>query len=387
MGFSTSNSLDARFGKGGFPRLPPVLHAVCLGVLLMATAALGQVQVSESEVLKIETRAVEVPVSVLDRQGRPVLDLKSQNFSVFEDGTKQEIAGFESVSAPFEVALLLDTSGSARGDIALIRKAAADFIKALRPGDKVSVIAYGTERKLGAAKAVTDIISHLTDDRSVLSGALDRLGSSNGTPFYDSLLKVTDKVFSEKPSNDVRGRRALVALTDGVDSVSSAEFEEAREALRASGLSLYFIQIDTREYFEDNLLGDCDSATRFSLAQIRRYYKRYSQKGNVEKVYDFCKLGDFERLAISKALYKIADDQMRELADLSGGGVIPVKGLSDAKDAFKKVADAIGTRYSFVYYPTNEKRDGAYRKIKVELKGIPEGSTVRAREGYYAPLD
>lgn len=364
-----------------------LLISTLLVLACMVVPALGQDQVKEGEVLKIETRAVDVPVSVVDRAGRPITSLKSSNFVVFEDGKEQEIQGFGATTAPFEVALILDTSGSARGDIVLIKKAAAEFIKALRPGDKVSIIAYKTERKLGASKAVTEVIIPLTDDRIALSGALERLGSSNGTPFYDSLLQVTRDVFSVAPSSELRGRRALVALTDGVDSVSVSEFEDARDALRASGLSLYFIQIDTREFFEDNLLGDCDSATRFSVAQIRRYYRRYSQKGKVEKVYDFCKLGDFERLAISKELYKIADDQMRELADLSGGSLIPVKELGDAKDAFKKVADAIGTRYSFVYYPTNEKRDGKYRKIKVELRGIPEGAVVRARDGYYAPLD
>lgn len=347
----------------------------------------GQVPAKDVEVVRIETQAVEVPVSVIDRVGRPITNLKSSNFVVYEDGKPQEISEFASTNAPFEVALLLDTSGSTRGDIALIKKAAADFIQSLRPGDRVSILAYRVDRSLGGPKSIAEVISPLTDDRVSLTRSLERIGASNGTPFYDSLLKVTKEVFPEKPSAEVRGRRALVALTDGVDSVSTSEFEEAKTALELSGLSLYFIQIDTREFFEDNLLGDCDSATRFSVAQIRRYYRRYSANRRVEKVYDFCKLGDFERLAISKVLYQIADEQMRDLADLSGGSVIPVKGVSDAKAAFRQVADAIGTRYSFVYYSANERRDGAYRKIKVELKGITEGASVRARGGYYAPID
>jgi Ca-activated chloride channel family protein len=73
-----------------------------------------------------------------------------------------------------------------------------------------------------------------------------------------------------------------------------------------------------------------------------------------------------------------------KLAKTSGGKVFPVADLSEARAAFKSVADEIGTKYSLGYYSSNEKRDGSYRKIRVELKGVPAGTTVRAREGYTA---
>jgi VWFA-related protein len=96
-------------------------------------------------------------------------------------------------------------------------------------------------------------------------------------------------------------------------------------------------------------------------------------------------LGEFERLAVSKQLYVLADMEMNELASTSGGKVFPVADLGEARNAFRSVADEIGTKYTLGYYPTNEKRDGTYRKIKVELKGLPAGTKVRAREGYTAP--
>jgi Ca-activated chloride channel family protein len=105
----------------------------------------------------------------------------------------------------------------------------------------------------------------------------------------------------------------------------------------------------------------------------------------MERTDDFCKLGDFERLAVSKKLYEIADLEMSTLAKTSGGRVFPVSDLSEARSAFRSVAEEIGTKYSLGYYSTNDKRDGTYRKIKVELKGVPPGSVVRAREGYTAP--
>ena len=102
----------------------------------------------------------------------------------------------------------------------------------------------------------------------------------------------------------------------------------------------------------------------------------------MEKTYDFCKLGDFERLEMSKGLYELAAKQIRELAKRSGGTVFPATDLSEARTAFRAVAAEIGTRYSIGYYSTNEKRDGSFRSIRVELKNAPAGTTVRAREGY-----
>ena len=360
---------------------------VIAAIMLFVQIGVSQDRQPDEGVVRIETIMVEVPVSVASGSEKPILNLQKGNFLVFEDGKPQEVVEFGATTAPFEVVLLLDTSGSTRGDLALIKREAAEFIGSLRSGDRVSIIAYRTDRTDGVARSKAEVVSGLTDDRAVLLKALERVGTSNGTPFYDSLLWVTDEIFAEKPSAETRGRRALVALTDGVDSVSLNTFSDVRSAFEEAGLSVYFIKVDTREYFEEGLLGPCEGATRFSVSQIRRFYRRYYPGRDIEKVFDFCKLGDFERLAISKGLYSIADAEMRELTTLSGGGVIPVAELSEARTAFKKVAGEIGTRYSLVYYSTNEKRDGAFRRIRVELKDVPGGVVVKAREGYRAPVE
>jgi VWFA-related protein len=235
--------------------------------------------------------------------------------------------------------------------------------------------------------ATSEVLTGLTSSRSALTDALQRVGTSNGTPYYDGLVEIADKVFGEQPTDEFRGRRALVALTDGVDSTSASGFDEAEEKLESDGVISFFIQVNTRPYFEDNLLGDCQGAIRFSKSQIRRYYQSFGGKANVERTDDFCKLGDFERLAVSKKLYEIADQEMNSLAKRSGGKVFPVSDLSEARAAFKSVAAEIGTKYSLGYYSSNEKRDGTYRKIRVELKGVPPGVTLRAREGYTAPAN
>jgi Ca-activated chloride channel family protein len=345
------------------------------------------VKSDEDEVIRVDTELVEVPMVITDRAGRPLLNLTQSNFTVFEDGKPQQIADFGATSAPFEVALLLDTSGSARSELQLIKRAAQNFINSLRPGDRVSIVAFRTDTKDGRSMAASEVLTNLTDDRTALAVAIERINTSNGTPYYDSLLKVAETVFREPARPEFRGRRAMVALTDGVDSTSISDFDEAKELLSKSGVICYFIQVNTRDFFEQNLMGDCQAAIRFSAAQIRRYYKKIAASSKMETTSDFCQLGNFERLAISKKLYELAAEEMNMLAKTSGGKVFPVADLSEARAAFKSVADEIGTKYSLGYYSSNEKRDGTYRKIKVDVKGLPPGTQVRAREGYTAPAN
>ncbi|MFM9903528.1 MAG: VWA domain-containing protein [Pyrinomonadaceae bacterium] len=339
----------------------------------------------KEDVIRVDTQLVDIPIAVNSVNGVPVRGLTAANFIVYEDGKRQETVDFSTTAAPFEVALLLDTSGSTRNDLQLIQRSARDFISSLRAGDRVSIVSFNTSRTNDQAFAVSEILSGLTSDRAVLGRAIDNIKTSNGTPYYDSLLQVVEKVFRDKPKDEFRGRRALVALTDGVDSTSAEDFATAKQEISQTGIISFFIQVDTREFFEQNLLGDCQTAIRFSQAQIRRYYKSFSSKAKIEKAVNFCGLGEFERLAISKKLYEIADTEMNDLAKSSGGRVFPVADLSEARSAFKSVADEIGTKYTLGYYPSNDKRDGTFRKIKVETKGLPPGTQVRAREGYTAP--
>jgi Ca-activated chloride channel family protein len=356
---------------------------------LMSAGLVAQVKNDNEEILRVETQVVDVPIVVNDKTGKPLLNLKQNNFVVYEDGARQDISDFSTTNAPFEVALLLDTSGSTRADLQLIQRAAAGFIASLRPGDRVSIVAFKTENNGTRRFSAPAILSGLTDNRTALTSALEKVGTSSGTPYYDTLLQVMAKVFSEKPKDEFRGRRALVALTDGVDSTSISDFDEVKEDIQRAGIVCYFINVDTSEYFESQIQGDCETVlAKFSAAQIRRYYRVfYPKKADVEKVYDFCQLGEFERMTISKRLYELADLEMNTLAKQSGGKVFPVGDLTEARNAFKNVSNEIGTKYSLGYYSSNEKRDGTYRKIRVELKGLAPGASVRAREGYTAPTN
>jgi len=344
-------------------------------------------EVDEGDVVRVETQLVSVPAVVTDRSGRPMAGLHLDNFTLLEDGKPQRLTNFATTETPFEIALLLDTSGSTRNDLGLIREAANAFIRALRAGDRVAIIAFkNMDREKGPPVASVDVLSPLTDNREVLQVAIQDLGTSNGTPFYDGLGRVADEIFREPPRDEMRGRRAVVALTDGVDSSSNSDFNSARAALARAGLASYFIQMSTEDYVEDRLLKDCEDDGRLTLSekQLERFRRLFVPQLQKEDYQDFCRLGQFERMDISRRLYNLARQEMSEMARGSGGKNFSAATLNDARAAFAQVANEIGTQYSLGYYPSNKARDGRFRQIKVELRGVKDAN-VRAREGYYAP--
>ena len=344
-------------------------------------------EVGEDDVVRVETQLVSVPAVVTNSLGRPLTGLRAENFLLFENGQQQKITNFATTDAPFEIALLLDTSGSTRVDVDLIRQAANAFIAALRPGDRVAVVAFKDKTNAGSTLATVDVLSKLTDDRKVLHAAIENLGSSNGTPFYDALERIADQIFREPPRKEVRGRLAVVALTDGVDSSSDSAYEEAREKLLRAGVACYFIQMNTEDFVEDRLLKDCQDNGRLTLSarQLQRYRRIFVPQARSEDYANFCQLGQFERMQISRDLYNLARREMNDLARASGARNFVAVELQDARAAFARVAADIGTQYSLGYYPTNKARDGKYRAIRVEVLGVKEKNEVHAREGYFAP--
>ena len=343
-------------------------------------------EVGEGDVVRVETQLVTVPAIVTDKTGRPMSTLRLENFAVFEDGKPQRLTNFATTEAPFEIALLLDTSGSTRDDLGLIRDAANAFISALRAGDRISVVAFNNERGTTGPIASVDVLTPLTDKRTVLRTAVANLGTSNGTPFYDALLRIGDQVFHDPPTDQFRGRRAIVALTDGVDSTSNSDFDEARTKLSRAGVAAYFIQVSTEDYVEDRLLKDCQDDGRLTLSakQLERFRRLFVPSAQREDYQDFCRLGQFERMDISRQLYNLARREMGELARATGGKNFSAASLQEASAAFAQVANEIGTQYSLGYYPSDKTRDGRFRQIKVELRGVKDAN-VRARDGYYAP--
>ncbi|HEX8421776.1 MAG TPA: VWA domain-containing protein [Pyrinomonadaceae bacterium] len=344
-------------------------------------------EVDEDDVVRVDTQLISVPVTVTDRTGRPLTNLRAENFALYEDGQPQRVANFITTDAPFEVALLLDTSGSTRAEVGLIRRAANAFIDALRPGDRISILAFNSQEDGATKLATVELLTHLTDDRAALQQAIESIGSSNGTPFYDALERVVGEVFREPPRANLRGRRALVALTDGVDSTSEADFASVRARLQQTGTLAYFIQVNTEDFVEERLMKDCQDDGRLSLSrvQLQRYRKIFDPRAEAADYTNFCRMGQFERMQISRSLYQLARREMQELARDSGGKTFNAADLRDARAAFAQVASEIGKQYSLGYYSTNKARDGGFRRIRVEVRGLQGAQVTAAREGYQAP--
>lgn len=351
-----------------------------------ASVADAQVADEDEEVLTVETDLVTVPVVVTNRQGQPLVGLERNRFRVYEDNSPQQLASFATTETPFEVALLLDTSGSTRAELNLIRRAANLFIESLRPGDRVAIVGFTTVEDAGTRLAKVEIKQPLTANREALRDAITALGTSNGTPFYDAIEHIANTVFNSAPTPEMRGRRAVVALTDGVDSTSDAEFAEARARLLPRGVVCYFVQINTEGYVENRILQDCTTSGRLALSRVQldRYRRLFAPFLDREDLSNFCNLGGFQRMQISRQLYNLARSEMADLARATGGKTFPTIDLRDARRAFTEVAAEIGTQYSLGYYSSNKRRDGKFRNIRVEVMNAP-GAQVRAREGYNAP--
>lgn len=345
-------------------------------------------EVAEGDVVRVETELVAVPTVVTDRNGLPVKGLRAENFALFEDGQPQRITNFASTEAPFEIAVLLDTSGSTRAELQLIRDAANEFVKMLRPGDRLAIVAFKNIQQGNSVEPEIQIQSPLTSDRRLIQNAINNIGTSSGTPFYDSLNQIADQVFQNSPRPEVIGRRAVVALTDGVDSSSESDYAQAQAKLLRAGLASYLIEVETEGYVEARLLKDCEDDDRLGLSekQLERFRRLFDPDARPELYRDFCRLGQNRRLDISRKLYELARREMDDLARFSGGHNFVVADLYGARTAFAQVANELGTQYSLTYYPSNKSHDGRFRQIRVELRNVMYAS-VRAREGYFSRND
>lgn len=184
------------------------------------------------ETLKTDTNLVTVPVIATDGAGTYVADMKREEFRLAEDGVPQEIAVFATVAAPFHVVLMLDTSASTQEKLRSIQQAAKAFVEQLQPGDRVKIISFDDQVKDH---------NEFTNDRQVLTSAIYKTRPGEGTKLYDAFDLALNSV------RGIRGRKAIVVFTDGVDWHSdSATAETTLRGLDEEGVIVYPIRYDTR---------------------------------------------------------------------------------------------------------------------------------------------
>ncbi|HEY0080747.1 MAG TPA: VWA domain-containing protein [Pyrinomonadaceae bacterium] len=189
-----------------------------------------------SEVVKVETDLVAVPVVASDRNDRYVPDMRREEFELYEDGAKQEIVFFATTSAPFHVVLMLDTSASTQEKLGQIQQAAISFVEQLQPEDRIKVVSFDDKVRS---------LSDFTNDRATLGAAIRRTFPGRGTKLYDAMQLALRSLVR------VEGRKAVVIFTDGVDWHSErVRYNDNVREIEESGVIVYPIRFDTREETE-----------------------------------------------------------------------------------------------------------------------------------------
>ena len=303
-----------------------------------APVSTGPEEISEGDVIRVDTELVSVNVSVVDRgTNRGVNDLTKDNFRLYEDNVAQQIAHFESASAPFNLVLLIDLSGSTAKVVELIKGAAMHFVEAARPFDRIAVITFAGSQV---------VVSPLTNDHAALRQRINAIEKPEGsTKLYDSLAFAMDEVFRE--AKDSR-RNAIVVMSDGLDSVmpnvtgegSTLSYEELTRRVKEFDGVVYSIWVKTQSYVP------------LSIHDIQQ------------------------------ETFDDAHDDMKELADNGGGAFYECKALEDLAGAYERVVADLGTVYTLSYRPTNKVRDGSWRTIRVNVDRPT--AVARGKRGYYA---
>lgn len=294
-------------------------------------------EVSESDVIRVDTDLVTLTATVTDSRGRYRADLGQGDFAVYEDGVKQELAYFNTGDrVPMSLGILFDTSGSMIDKMEGVEDAVQHFVKSVAPGDEIFLIRFSDDAQL---------VQDFTDDRRRILRAIEDLDPQGSTALYEAVLLGLQKVRSGK-----HRKRALLLLTDGNDTASSVQFSDVLTLARKSEVIIYALGIGHGEkgsYGHDILGGILGRRDKDEV--------------------DMKVLKGFADATAGRAFF---------LEGAHAGG----RDLID--EAAAEVANELKQQYTLGYRPTNRRRDGSFRQIKVELSD--KSLHVRTKGGYYA---
>jgi Ca-activated chloride channel family protein len=271
--------------------------------------------------LKVDVKLVNVFVTVTDEHGAPVAGLKKENFALLEDGKPQTISVFDKESAlPLSIVLDIDTSLSTRKDLPLELSSARRFARAiLRPVDAISLYSF--------SEIVSEVVP-FTSDLKAIDRGVDRVRMGSATALYDALYLGSQALEPRK------GRKVLVVITDGGDTVSRVDYKEAvRSAQEAEAIVYSIIDVPVEASAGRDIGGE-------------------------------------------HALIQISED--------TGGKYFYATSVAELDDAFRKISDELRTQYLLAYYPSQRLSDSNFRRIEVKVDGASTTQfTVRHRTGYY----
>jgi len=307
--------------------------ALVVALLTVCVPLRGQ-QADDIPVFVSETDLVAVAVAVTDDDGNFVTGLTRENFTVYEDGKKQEIEIFEAglegswvdlspedkdaLSGRQVIGLIMDSSGSMEEDMPLVQKAAIKFLTNIPKSENLFIMDFDESIRLSR---------YSSDDQRLIADRVYDIEPDGWTALYDAVATYLERVY------DLDGRKTLVMFSDGVDSRSTLSVNEVFDMVKMSEVSIHAIHFS----------GGRTNGTRL-----------FSE-------------GRF----------------LRQLANETGGSYAMGSSLSKIDELYDKILEELFSQYSLAYVTTNEKRDGKYRKIKVEVD-VDDVKT-RYRRGYYGP--
>jgi Ca-activated chloride channel family protein len=306
-------------------------------------------QISPGDVISVETTEVMLPVTVRDSNGRLVEALKRDDFRVFEDNREQPLRDLALRQVPVDAILMIDASSSAARNLDDFRRAAEGFADRLGPDDRVSLIKFDDSVQL---------LQDWTRSRFQLQRALTRIVPGIFTRFNDALLLAARDQYVSTQS-----RRAVIVLTDGIDSGRGTTLENAVRALLEAQVTVYVVsntEISRAEKLAslDEFTKGTDAAQRFNKLQI-----------------------DDLRLGL-RALDE-SEQTLEQLTSATGGRLYKPRSFNALEATYAEVSEELRHQYALYYTPLNRTRDGGFRRVRVEATN-PSYET-HTRIGYFAP--
>lgn len=307
----------------------------------------------EGDVIRFDTALVTVPVTVLDRNGRYVPQLRREDFRLYENGEEQKIAYFATTDSPFSVVLLIDTSGSTQFRLEDIHDAAINFVGKLKPSDSVMVMSFDDRIKV-ECKATTD--------RNVITKAIRHTRTGGGTRLYDAVEDVLKKQLAT-----ISGRKAVVLFTDGVDTTSyRASYDTTMRLAEESDAPIYSVDYDTSGLGTGNI----NAPGGLPGGRGGIFGIPLPVPGIPGTTTGGTNPGDYRR----------AVAYLKALSNTTGGRFYSGDSLFGIAQAFTWIAEELGRQYSLGYYPAKTGKDGERRQIKV--KTTAGDMVVKARDSY-----
>lgn len=314
------------------------------------TAFIG-VTAQDDDPIRVDSSIVRLNVGVVDKRGRPITDLGQGSFEIYEDGVKQQISRFEPVEMPFSVVLMLDMSGSTLGFRQVLKQSAFRFIDALSPNDRVAVVEFYDKINLR---------NDFTSDRGTIAHSIDVSNGRGKTQLYKALDFALEKLSKERSR-----RKAIIVLTDGVDTAIKDQDRLILEKVSDDKI-LTTLKPETNDILNRVLnRSDAQGVTIYPLAL---------PTGDPDK------LADPTNRQI--AMFRAARARLQIVADRTGGQLNTINRLEEMGRLYAQVAADLRTLYTIEYQPENTKRDGKWRAIRIDVRNPDLIS--RTRQGYFA---